>query len=92
MLSAAQCPNLRSGGATGLQQMRWPKRKDIPGVVLVIAVVFFLLYWHLKHPDWQRPSGFGPEWQCTQSGKAGPDFCYKNPPAVSDGNAIGRSN
>jgi|GEM_PF-4115442 len=79
-------------GATGSQQMRWPKRKDIPEVVLVIALVSFWLYWALKHPDWQRPSGFGPEWQCTQSGKGGPDFCYKKPPAESDRNAIPPSN
>jgi hypothetical protein len=67
--------------------MRWPKRKDIPGAVLVIVVLSFLLYWQLKHPNWQKPSGFGPEWQCTQSGKGGPDFCYKKPSAEPGANA-----
>jgi hypothetical protein len=72
--------------------MKGLKRKDIPGLVLVIAGVSFLLYWQIKHPDWQQPSGFGPEWQCTESGRAGPDFCYKKPSPQSNGHAPSPSN
>jgi hypothetical protein len=71
--------------------IRWPNWRDIPGIALVVALLSFLLYWQLTHPFWQQPTGFGPEWQCTQSGRAAADFCYKKPPAVRDGNSVGRS-
>jgi hypothetical protein len=60
-------------------QMKWPKKQDIPGTVLVIALVAIMFYWHFTHPEWQMPSGFGPEWQCPPGAK--PDFCYKKPTA-----------
>jgi hypothetical protein len=73
--------------------MRWPTWKDIPGAILMIALIAGLLYWHLKNPNWQqRPAGFGLEWQCTQSGRAGADFCYKKPAAESGGSAHAPSN
>lgn len=52
---------------------------DIVACVLGIAVVVGCLYMTLKHPDLKRPSGFGPEWQCTERGIIGgdPSFCIK---------------
>jgi hypothetical protein len=60
-------------------QMRKSPRADIASIVFVIAALVGILYIGLKPPDWQRPSGFGPEWQCTGRGPrgGGPDFCIK---------------
>lgn len=59
-----------------MPKFRW---RDIPGIVLVVFFVSFCLYWANTHPEWMkmRPSGFGPEWQCTPTGRGGPDFCIK---------------
>jgi hypothetical protein len=61
------------------QQMPKSRRGDIAAIVIAIAVVGGFLYMSLKYPDWQAPSGFGPEWQCTERGAkgGGPDFCIK---------------
>ena len=59
----------------------FPKRRDIPAILLAVAVVAVLVYANLKYPDWKKPSGFGPEWQCSPSGRGGPDFCMKKPAA-----------
>jgi hypothetical protein len=74
-------------GMAASAQMMPPQWKELPGIVLVVALVSFLLYWHIKNPNWQRPTGFGTEWQCTPSARSGPDFCLKLPPAKSGGNA-----
>jgi hypothetical protein len=69
------------GNAVHIMRIAKPTWKDVPGTVLVVALVSFCLYWCVKHPDWQKPLGFGPEWQCTPNGGSGPDFCYKKLPA-----------
>jgi hypothetical protein len=53
------------------------RRGDIPAVFVAVAVAALFLYAYFKHADWQRASGFGPEWQCTQPGRAGSSFCIK---------------
>jgi hypothetical protein len=55
------------------------QRGDIKAVVLAAVIVAFSLWVYFKYPDWRSPSGFGPEWQCTASGRAGPDLCVKKP-------------
>ncbi len=52
-------------------------RRDIPVAIVAVALIAFFLYVYFKHPDWQRATGFGPEWQCTQPGRAGSSFCIK---------------
>ena len=61
------------------RQMRKSQRADIASIVMVIAALGGILYMGLQPPDWQRPSGFGPEWQCTDRGArgGGPAFCIK---------------
>lgn len=53
------------------------KARDIPAVIVGIALIVFAAYMLVTHPHWERPSGFGPDWQCTSSGRGGPDFCIK---------------
>jgi hypothetical protein len=59
--------------------MRRFRHGDIPAIVVAVALGSLWLYTYFKHPDWHRPSGFGPEWQCTESGARGegPSFCMK---------------
>jgi hypothetical protein len=59
----------------------FPKRRDIPGIILVFVLVAGWLYLNLKYPDWKRPTGFGPEWECSSSGRGGPSSCMKKPAA-----------
>lgn len=61
------------------QQKSKSPRADIASIVILIGALVGILYISLKPPDWQRPSGFGPEWQCTGRGPrgGGPDFCIK---------------
>jgi hypothetical protein len=68
------------------QRLRF-KRSDIPGLALVIVFLTFWLYMWFERPDWQPPSGFGPEWQCTAGGArgGGPSFCIKKPAVDPDG-------
>jgi hypothetical protein len=60
-----------------------PKARDIPAVLIAVALGAFWLYMYFKHPGWRAPSGFGPKWQCTERGArgGGPDFCIKKPAA-----------
>jgi hypothetical protein len=62
--------------------MRKFRRGDIPAVVVALLLSSFWLYMYFEHRDWRPPSGFGPEWKCTESGArgGGPDFCIKMPP------------
>jgi hypothetical protein len=54
------------------------KLKEIISIgLMAIALGSFFLFMYFKLPDWRRPSGFGPEWQCTPTGRGGPDFCIK---------------
>jgi hypothetical protein len=57
------------------------RRGDIMAVVLGTAAVVFSLWVYFKYPDWRRPSGFGPEWECTERGVrgGGPSFCIRKP-------------
>ncbi len=57
--------------------MRWPTRQEIPGVILVIILAAFFIYNAIWRPNYRTPSGFGPDWVCTASGRGGPDFCIK---------------
>ena len=57
------------------------KRGDIAAIALGLVVGVFFLYAGFKFPNAFRATGFGPEWQCTQRGRGGPDFCIKKPPA-----------
>jgi hypothetical protein len=60
------------------QRMRKSRRSDIAAIVMAVGAVGGFLYMSLKYPDWRAPSGFGPEWQCTERGaRGGPDFCIK---------------
>jgi hypothetical protein len=56
------------------------KSGDIPGLVVVVIVLGAFLYL-ATHPQYanrlRAGSNFGPEWQCTQTGRAGPSFCIK---------------
>lgn len=56
--------------------MRRLKWGDVPGLILATALLSYMLYWTVEHPtwDWRRATGFGPEWQCTDSG--GPDQVF----------------
>jgi len=58
----------------------FPKRRDIPGILFVLLVVAGLLFLNLKYPDRKAATNFGPEWQCSGSGRS-PDFCMKKPAA-----------
>jgi hypothetical protein len=58
------------------------KRGDIGAIALAIAIGVIFLYAAIKHPDWQRPTGFGPEWQCDAPGRGGASFCIKKLPPV----------
>jgi hypothetical protein len=53
--------------------------RDVPGLVFVVLAVVGMFYITFKYPNWRRPSGFGPEWSCTPSGRSGPSFCVKKP-------------
>ncbi len=57
--------------------MRWPKRNEIPGVILVIILAAVFIYWSVWRPNYRGPTGFGPDWVCSGSGRGGPDFCLK---------------
>jgi hypothetical protein len=57
--------------------------RDLPGFLLVAAIIIGWLFVTFKYLDWHKPSGFGPEWQCSPTGKGGPDFCVKKPQADS---------
>ena len=57
------------------------KRGEIPAVVLAVVLAAFFLFVYFKYPDWRRPTGFGPEWECSGVGKGGASFCLKKPPA-----------
>ena len=47
-------------------------------VVIVVFAAGGFQYVSLRYPDWLRPSGFGPELQCTERGASvGLDFCIK---------------
>jgi hypothetical protein len=56
------------------------KARDIPGLVLVAIILGGFLYVAV-HPQYanllRRGNNFGPEWQCTQPGRAGSSFCIK---------------
>jgi hypothetical protein len=74
-------PSSSAGGSKGEQAMYSRRlsfgRRDIPAAIVATALTAFSLYVYFRHPDWQRATGFGPEWQCTQPGRAGSDFCIK---------------
>jgi hypothetical protein len=57
--------------------------RDIPGFLFAAIIAVGGLYVAFKYPNWHSPSGFSPEWQCSPTGKAGPSFCIKKPPADS---------
>jgi hypothetical protein len=59
----------------------FPKPRDIPAILIAFVLVAVSLYVHFKYPAWRSPSGFGPEWQCSEAGRDGPDFCMKKPAA-----------
>ena len=65
--------------------MRKFRRGDISAIVLAVVLGTFWLYTYFNRPDWSPPSGFGPEWRCTDRGVrgGGPDFCIKKPLANS---------
>jgi hypothetical protein len=58
------------------------KRGDIGAVALAIALVAVFIYAAIKYPGWQRPTGFGPQWQCDAPGRGGTSFCIRKPPAI----------
>jgi hypothetical protein len=51
--------------------------RDIPAAIIAVALVAFWIYMLFEHPGWKKPSGFGPQWQCTDTGRGAPDFCVK---------------
>jgi hypothetical protein len=55
------------------------RRRDIPIIIIFVIFGAFWLYTYFFRPDWRRPTGFDPEWQCTGMGAkgGGPDFCIK---------------
>jgi hypothetical protein len=57
--------------------MRKLRHADIAAIALVLALGAFWLFMSFKHPEAQRATGFGPEWQCTSPGRGGPAFCIK---------------
>ncbi len=47
-------------------------------ILIIIGVTVGFMHMRLTHPNYQAPTGFGPEWQCTAGGKGGnPLFCVK---------------
>jgi hypothetical protein len=54
--------------------MRW---KEIAMAVAIIGVIGFCLSFQARNPNFHPASNFGPEWQCTESGRGGPAFCIK---------------
>jgi hypothetical protein len=58
------------------------KRGDIGAIALAIAIGVIFLYAAIKHPDWQRATGFGPEWQCNAPGRGGSSFCIRKVPTA----------
>jgi len=56
------------------------KAGDIPTLVLVAVILGGFLYL-AAHPEYENRlrsgNNFGPEWQCTQPGRAGSSFCIK---------------
>lgn len=57
--------------------------RDVPGLLFVAIIVVVSLFVTFKYPNWHVPSGFGPEWQCSPTGRGGPSFCIKKPPPDS---------
>ena len=53
------------------------KPSDIPGLVIVAAILAYTLYFTLTHPNMKPASNFGPEWKCFGEGKGTAGFCIK---------------
>ena len=51
--------------------------KDVPGLIIVGALLAFSTYTAVTRPNRPPPSGFGAEWQCGPNGRSGPDYCIK---------------
>jgi hypothetical protein len=58
---------------------RYPRRRDIPGILFILLLLAGVFYLNLKYPNWKRPTGFGPEWECLAPGRIGSSFCVRKP-------------
>jgi hypothetical protein len=63
--------------------MKWPwpppRRGDVLGVTFVLAILCMIAVFALGFPNVMSRStnaGFGPDWDCTQTGNSGP-VCVK---------------
>lgn len=57
--------------------MRGFRVKDVPGYIIIGALLAVSTYAALRAPGRQLPSGFDAEWQCAPNGRSGPDYCIK---------------
>jgi hypothetical protein len=78
LITTASYQIRRTGEQQRMRVFRhFPKRRDIPAIIVGFAAVGLLLYLNLKHPDQQPATGFGPEWQCWGAGRGGTGFCMR---------------
>jgi hypothetical protein len=64
----------------------WPAfgRRDLPGVIFVIAIVAIVLFLAVRFPNFNaRKAALGPDWDCTSLGQGEP-ICIKKPPQPAE--------
>jgi hypothetical protein len=61
------------------RRLSYLRRGDIAAIAIALILVAFSLFAFVKFPNGLRPTGWGPEWNCTSGGS----LCMKKPSANS---------